>query len=96
MQVFTVWFTILSIFLKSQKNIKKKQTFFFNGEGQSTNVTEKNQHRQELEILEKGVQKKRDRMRLLIETVWNPHVQWKNWGPKKYEYWNSLWDYFVI
>lgn len=44
-----------------ESSIKKKQIFFFfNGEGQSTNVTEKNQHREELEILrKKGAEKER-------------------------------------
>ena len=58
--VFTVSFIILSIFLKSRALKKNKFFFFFNGEGQSTNVTEKNQHREELEILrKKGAEKER-------------------------------------
>lgn len=50
----------LPFFQFSQESSIKNKLFFFNGEGQSTNVTEKNQHRQELEILrKKGAEKER-------------------------------------
>ena len=52
-----------------QSSIKKKNHFFFlNGESQSTNVTEKNQYREEQKITqEKGAEKER-----LDETSWRP------------------------
>ena len=52
-----------------QSSIKKKKPLFFlNGESQSTNVTEKNQYREEQKITqEKGAEKER-----LDETSWRP------------------------
>ena len=66
--MFIVWFIILSIFLNSQALKKKNHFFFLNGESQSTNVTEKNQYREEQKITqEKGAEKER-----LDETSWRP------------------------
>lgn len=47
-------------FFSRVKNLKKNFLFFLNGESQSTNVTEKNQYKEELEILrKKGAEKER-------------------------------------
>ena len=47
-------------FFSRVKHLKKNFLFFFNGESQSTNLTEKNQYKEELEILrKKGAEKER-------------------------------------
>ena len=93
--MFIVWFIILSIFLNSRALKKKQNTFFFfNGESQSTNVTEKNQYREEQKITQEKGCRKRETGWDLMETL-NSHVhQWKNWSPKTV--WNTVIHYRII
>ena len=91
--MFIVWFNVQ--FFSRVEHLKKNFLFFLNGESQSTNVTEKNQYKEELEILrEKGAEKERpdetsERPWTLMFTSERIEAQ------RNMKYCNSLQDYLL-